>query len=164
MHKSIQGRFEGPLNWIFKRKSWSIGKVPLEIMIRDPPLTRKENLNFMIVKFDSPYNMLLGRKTMHKWNRWFPPLPGPQIPAPPEGIWLEFSTHESDDKVREGIKKVRETPSASKKGVFSCTTAEEKVVVNNKYPKQTVAIGKQLPKHFKERLRDLLRANADVFA
>ncbi|GKD16161.1 hypothetical protein Tco_1205319 [Tanacetum coccineum] len=29
---------------------------------------------------------------------------------------------------------------------------------------KTVTIGKQLPKHFKERLRDLLRTNADVFA
>ncbi|GKB35380.1 hypothetical protein Tco_0880322, partial [Tanacetum coccineum] len=79
------------------------------------------------------------------------------------GIDTVFLTHESD-KVREGMQKVREIPLASEKGVFSCTTAKEKVVVNNKYPEQTVAIGKQLPKHFKGRLRDLLRANAYVFA
>ncbi|GKB22333.1 hypothetical protein Tco_0856256 [Tanacetum coccineum] len=80
-----------------------------------------------------------------------------------EGIGTVFLTHESD-KVKEGMKKVRETPPANEKGVFSCTTTEKKVVVNNKYPEQTVTIGKQLPEHFKGRLRDLLRANADVFA
>ncbi|GKB19502.1 hypothetical protein Tco_0853425 [Tanacetum coccineum] len=37
-------------------------------------------------------------------------------------------------------------------------------VIVSKYPKQIVTIGKQLPKHFKERLRNLLRTNADVFA
>ncbi|GJS05041.1 hypothetical protein Tco_0321549 [Tanacetum coccineum] len=130
-------------------------------MIRDPPLTRKENLNFMIVKFDSPYNMLLGRKTMQKMEIMVSTIHGAIKFHTTRGIGTVFSTHESD-KVREGIKKVRETPSASEKGVFSCTTAEEKVVVNNKYPKQTVAIGKQLPKHFKERLRDLLRGHMQM--
>ncbi|GJS95539.1 hypothetical protein Tco_0802507 [Tanacetum coccineum] len=80
-----------------------------------------------------------------------------------EGIGTVFSTYESD-KVKEEVKKVRKTPPASEKGVFSCTTAEEKVIINNKYPEQTVTIGKQLPEHFKRRLRDLLKANADVFA
>ncbi|GJW51562.1 hypothetical protein Tco_0092913 [Tanacetum coccineum] len=80
-----------------------------------------------------------------------------------EGIGTVFSTYESD-KVKERMKKLRETPLASGKGVFSYTTEEEKVVVNNKYPEQAITIGKQLPEHFKERLRDLLRANADVFA
>ncbi|GKF37964.1 reverse transcriptase domain-containing protein [Tanacetum coccineum] len=51
-----------------------------------------------------------------------------------EGIGTVFSTHESD-KVKEGMKKVRETPQQMKKG-FSAAL----------------------------RLRDLLRANADVFA
>ncbi|GJZ95142.1 hypothetical protein Tco_0667345 [Tanacetum coccineum] len=79
------------------------------------------------------------------------------------GIGTVFSTHESD-KIKEGMKKVRKTPPVSEKRVFNCTMAEEKVVVNNKYPEQTVAIRKQLPEHFKGRLRDLLRANVDVFA
>ncbi|GJT78301.1 hypothetical protein Tco_1045026 [Tanacetum coccineum] len=120
---------KAPLIGFSGEKSWSIGKIPLEITIGDAPLTRKETLNFMIIK----------------------------------GIGMILSTHESD-KIKEGMKKVRETPPVSEKGVFSCTTVEEKLVVNNKYPEQTVAIEKQLPEHFKGRLRDLLRANANVFA
>nr|GEW01740.1 hypothetical protein [Tanacetum cinerariifolium] len=40
---------------------------------------------------------------------------------------------------------------ANTKGVLSCTNAKEKIIVNNKYPEQTVTIKKQLPEHFKER-------------
>ncbi|GJV15982.1 hypothetical protein Tco_1361305 [Tanacetum coccineum] len=54
------------------------------------------------------------------------------------------------DKI-EGVKKVRETSPTNTEGVLSCTDAEEKIIVNNKYPEQTVTIGKQLPEHFKER-------------
>ncbi|GJY93287.1 reverse transcriptase domain-containing protein [Tanacetum coccineum] len=64
----------------------------------------------------------------------------------------------------EGVKKIRETSPANIKGVLSCTDAKEKIIINNKYPEQTVTIGKRLPEHFKERLRNLLRTNADVFA
>ncbi|GKE07232.1 reverse transcriptase domain-containing protein, partial [Tanacetum coccineum] len=55
-----------PLVGFSGEKSWSIGKIPLEITIGDAPLTRKENLDFMIMKSDLPYNMLLGRTTMQK--------------------------------------------------------------------------------------------------
>ncbi|GJV74725.1 hypothetical protein Tco_1506309 [Tanacetum coccineum] len=85
-----------------------------------------------------------------------------QIPHA-KGIRTVFSTHESD-KIKEGIKKVRETPPVSIKGVLSCAKAKEKVVINDRYPEQTITNGKQLQKHFKERLRDLMRSNANVFA
>ncbi|GJV95722.1 hypothetical protein Tco_1547299 [Tanacetum coccineum] len=103
-----------------------LGKFPLEITIGDPPLTRKETLNFQIAKSDSPYNMLLGRTAMQKMEIVVSTIYGA----------IKFHT-------TRGI--------------------EEKVVVNNKYLEQTIAIEKQLPKHFKRRLRDLLRANEDVF-
>ncbi|GJR11999.1 reverse transcriptase domain-containing protein [Tanacetum coccineum] len=152
-----------PLIGFSGEKSWSIGKIPLEITIGDPPLTRKETLKFMIVKSDSPYNMLLGRTTMQKMGIMVFTIHGAIKFHTTEGIGTVFLTYESD-KVKEGIKKIRETPPTSEKGGFSCTTAEEKVVVNNKYLEQAVTIEKQLPEHFKERLRDFLRANEDVFA
>ncbi|GKG24575.1 hypothetical protein Tco_0395203, partial [Tanacetum coccineum] len=80
-----------------------------------------------------------------------------------QGIRTVFSTYESE-KIEEGVKKIRETSPIKIKGVLSCTDVEEKIVVNSKYPEQTVTIGKQLQEHFKERLPSLLRTNADVFA
>ncbi|GJX28976.1 hypothetical protein Tco_0237055 [Tanacetum coccineum] len=56
-----------------------------------------------------------------------------------QGIGTVFSTQESDK-------------------------IEDKIIVNSKYPEQTITIGKQLPEHFKETLQNLLRTNADVFA
>nr|GEX04736.1 integrase, catalytic region, zinc finger, CCHC-type, peptidase aspartic, catalytic [Tanacetum cinerariifolium] len=47
-------------------KSWSNGEIPLEITIGDAPLVRKETLNFVIIKYNSSYNMLLGRTAMQK--------------------------------------------------------------------------------------------------
>ncbi|GJX47842.1 hypothetical protein Tco_0273032 [Tanacetum coccineum] len=163
INQSIQDRFEGPFNWTFRRKSWSSGEIPLEITIGDAPLKRKETLNFVIVKSNLPYNILLGRTAMQKMGVVVYTIHGAIKFYTTEGIGTVFSTYESD-KVKEGMKKVREMPPASEKGVFSCAVAEEKVVVNNKYPEQTITIGKQLSEHFKRRLRDLLRANADVFA
>ncbi|GJR68260.1 reverse transcriptase domain-containing protein [Tanacetum coccineum] len=64
----------------------------------------------------------------------------------------------------EGVKKVRETSPENIEGVFSCIDAEEKIIVNSKYLEQTATIRKQLPEHFKERLRNLPRTNTDVFA
>ncbi|GJX28518.1 hypothetical protein Tco_0236597 [Tanacetum coccineum] len=47
-------------------KSGAIGEVLLEITIGNAPLTRSETLNFVIVRSNSLYNMLLGRTTMQK--------------------------------------------------------------------------------------------------
>ncbi|GKD88846.1 hypothetical protein Tco_1364353 [Tanacetum coccineum] len=80
-------------------KSWSIGKIPLEIMI--------------------------GRTTMQRMGIIVSTIHGTIKFHTVEGIGTVFSTYESD-KVTEGVKKVRKTPSTSEKGVFSCTLAEEK--------------------------------------
>nr|GEW52887.1 reverse transcriptase domain-containing protein [Tanacetum cinerariifolium] len=42
--------------------------------------------------------------------------------------------------------------------------AEERIVVNDKYPDQTVVVVRQLPTNFKKKLQDLLRSNANIFA
>nr|GEY33453.1 putative reverse transcriptase domain-containing protein [Tanacetum cinerariifolium] len=46
--------------------SWSVGEFPLEIIIREVPFSRTETLNFVIVRSDSPHNMLLGRTSMQR--------------------------------------------------------------------------------------------------
>nr|GEX80226.1 reverse transcriptase domain-containing protein [Tanacetum cinerariifolium] len=50
------------------------------------------------------------------------------------------------------------------KGILSCVDIEERIVINDQYPKQTIAIGRQLPTKTKIRLHDLLRTYVDVFA
>ncbi|GJX02942.1 hypothetical protein Tco_1396681 [Tanacetum coccineum] len=81
----------------------------------------------------------------------------------PRGIGIVFSTYKPD-KVREGVKNFKEVSLEEVKGILSCTDAEERIIVNSKYPEQMVIIGKQLSANFKEKIQDLLRSNADVFA
>ncbi|GJX84272.1 hypothetical protein Tco_0335046 [Tanacetum coccineum] len=82
--------------------------------------------------------MLLGRTAMQKMGIVVSTIYGAIKFHTAKGIGIVFSIYESD-KIKEGMKKVREMPQASKKG-FSDALRQKK------------------------RLRDLLRSNADVFA
>ncbi|GJZ30715.1 reverse transcriptase domain-containing protein [Tanacetum coccineum] len=68
------------------------------------------------------------------------------------------------DLRNEGHKKVKETIPEVTKDILNCVDVEERIIINNKYPEQTVVIGKQLLINFKRKLQDLLRSNMDVFA
>ncbi|GKB95739.1 hypothetical protein Tco_0981876, partial [Tanacetum coccineum] len=63
----------------------------------------------------------------------------------------------------EETKKARRTLTISKESIPNYDDTEEKIVVNDKHPEQMVTIRKRLPEHFKKELRNLLRANADIF-
>ncbi|GKD27994.1 hypothetical protein Tco_1234208, partial [Tanacetum coccineum] len=87
---------------IFGRES--SGEIPLEIMIGDTPLARRETLNFFIVRSDSPYNMLLGRIAMQKMGIVVSTLNEAIKFQTAKGIRTVFSSYESD-KIKEGMKK-----------------------------------------------------------
>nr|GEW28159.1 hypothetical protein [Tanacetum cinerariifolium] len=96
IHQSIQDRFEGPFNQIFRVKSWSSGEIPLEITISDAPLARKETLNFVIEKSNLLYNMLLGRTAMQKIGIVVSTIHGAIKFYTIEGVGTVFLTYESD--------------------------------------------------------------------
>ncbi|GKF28284.1 reverse transcriptase domain-containing protein [Tanacetum coccineum] len=64
--KATRVNTKTPLVGFLGKRSWSVREVSLEITIGEHPLSRTETLNFVIVKSDSPHNMLLGRTTMQK--------------------------------------------------------------------------------------------------
>ncbi|GJZ04837.1 reverse transcriptase domain-containing protein [Tanacetum coccineum] len=131
-----------PLVGFSREKSWAIREVLLEITIGETPLSRRTSMQKMGMVVSTIYEAIKFHTT--------------------QGIGNMFSTYESD-KIKEGVKKIRETSPANTEGVLRYTDAKEKIVVNSKYPEQTVTIGKQLPEHFKKMLRNLLRTNANVF-
>ncbi|GJT98960.1 reverse transcriptase domain-containing protein [Tanacetum coccineum] len=106
-------------------KSWAIGEVLLEITIGDAPLSRSETINFIIVRSNSPYNMLLGRTAMQKIGMVVSTIHRAVKFYTTQGIGTVFSTHKSD-KIREGVKKIRETSPTNTKDT------EEKIIVNSK--------------------------------
>ncbi|GKA50283.1 hypothetical protein Tco_0743356 [Tanacetum coccineum] len=121
-----------PLVRFWREKSWAIGEVLLKITIGNAPLTRSETLNFVIVRSNSIHYILLGRTAMQKIRMVVSTIHRALKFHTTQGIRTVFSTHESD-KI-ESVKKVRETSLANTKEVLGCTDAEEKIIVNSKYP------------------------------
>ncbi|GJV16470.1 hypothetical protein Tco_1361793 [Tanacetum coccineum] len=59
--RSLQIDSKTSLVGFSEEHSWPLGEVPLEITIGDSPYIRTEILNFVIVRSNSPYNLLLRR-------------------------------------------------------------------------------------------------------
>ncbi|GJR30592.1 reverse transcriptase domain-containing protein [Tanacetum coccineum] len=157
--KATRVNMKTPLVGFSGKRSWFIGEVPLEITIGEHPLSRIETLNFVIVKSDSPYNMLLGRTAMQKMGIVVLTIHGAIKFYTKKGVGTALSIGEAGEET----KKARKTLTIGKERIPSCDDTEEKIVVNDKYPEQMVTIGKQLPEHFKKELQNLLRDNADIF-
>ncbi|GKB69324.1 hypothetical protein Tco_0930736 [Tanacetum coccineum] len=137
--KSLRVDSKVPLVGFLGEHSWPIGEVPLEITIGDSPLSRTETLNFVIERNNSPQHT--NQKNNYAENGY----------RGLHDLWGHQSSYSSRNWHRILDIRIRQD-------------AKERIIVNSKYPEQTVIIGKQLPTNFKERLQDLLRSNANVFA
>ncbi|GJZ67870.1 reverse transcriptase domain-containing protein [Tanacetum coccineum] len=87
-------------------RSWFVGEVPLEIKIGDAPLLRTKTLNFVIVRSDSPQNMLLGRTVMQRMGIVVSTIHGAIKFHTEKGIRTVLST----DEANEGTKRAKKIP------------------------------------------------------
>ncbi|GKC99656.1 reverse transcriptase domain-containing protein, partial [Tanacetum coccineum] len=158
--KSTKVDLKTPLVGFSGERSWSIGEVPLKITIGDSPLSRTKIINFVIVRSDSSDNMLLGRTAMQRMGIIVSIIHGAIKFHTKKGIRTVLLVGKTD----EGTKRVIKILATNEERVLSCVNAEEKIIINDKYPDQTVTIGKQLPEHFKKELQNHLKSNANVFA
>ncbi|GJV84243.1 hypothetical protein Tco_1524141, partial [Tanacetum coccineum] len=158
--KATKVDLKTPLVRFFGERSWSIGEVLLEITMGDAPLSRTETLKFVIVRSDSSHNMLLTRTTMQMMGIVVSMIHGAIKFHTKKGIEIILLADETD----KGTKRARKILATNEERVLSCVNAEEKIIINDKYPDQTVTIEKQLPEHFKKELQNLLKSNEDVFA
>ncbi|GJW26429.1 reverse transcriptase domain-containing protein [Tanacetum coccineum] len=146
--KATKVDLKNPLVGFSGERSCSIGEVLLEITIGDAPLSRTKTLNFVIVRSDYSHNMLLGRTAMQRMGIVVSTIHGA----------IKFHTKNRigivllADKTDEGTKKAKKILVINKERVLNCVNAKEKIIVNDKYPDQTVTIRKQLPEHFKKEL------------
>ncbi|GKB20932.1 hypothetical protein Tco_0854855 [Tanacetum coccineum] len=83
---------------------WPLGEVPLEVTIEETPYTRTETLNFVIVRSNSLYNLLIRRTTMQKMGIVVSIIHAAIKFRTPCGIGTVFSTYEPN-KVKEGQEK-----------------------------------------------------------
>ncbi|GKD90502.1 hypothetical protein Tco_1366009 [Tanacetum coccineum] len=132
-----------PLVGFSGEHSWPLGEVLLEVTMGESPYTRTKTLNFVIVRSNYPYNLLLERTTIQKIGIIVSTIHAVVKFHTPCEIDTVFSTHEPN-KIEEGQKKVKENILEVMKNILSCVDTEERVIVNDKHPEQTVVIRKQL--------------------
>nr|GEW10679.1 reverse transcriptase domain-containing protein [Tanacetum cinerariifolium] len=64
--RSLRVDSDTPLVGFSREQSWPFGEIPLEVTIGEGPIAVTKTLTFVIVKSDSPHNLLLGRTAMQQ--------------------------------------------------------------------------------------------------
>ncbi|GJR12997.1 reverse transcriptase domain-containing protein [Tanacetum coccineum] len=95
-----------PLVGFSREHSWPLGEVTLEITIGKSPFIRTEVLNFVIVRSDSPHNLILGRTAMQRMGIVVSIIHRAKKFHTPRGVGTIFSTYEPN-KIEEGQKKLK---------------------------------------------------------
>nr|GEU39094.1 reverse transcriptase domain-containing protein [Tanacetum cinerariifolium] len=130
--KSLRVGSKVPLVGFSGEHSWPIREVPLEITIGDSSFSKTKTHNFVIIRSNSPHNLLLGRTGMQKMGIVVSMIHGAIKFHTPRGIGTVFLMYEFD-KTGEGTKNLREVPPEDIKGILGCTDAKERIIVNSKY-------------------------------
>nr|GEV53018.1 hypothetical protein [Tanacetum cinerariifolium] len=128
--KATKVNLKTPIVGFSGERSWSVGEVPSDIKIGYTPFSGTETLKFVIVRFDSPHNMLLGRTVMQRMGIVVLMIHGAIKLHTKNRIETVLLT----DEANEGTKWAKRIPVTSKERVLSCVNAEEKIIVNDKYP------------------------------
>ncbi|XP_071713651.1 uncharacterized protein [Rutidosis leptorrhynchoides] len=152
-----------PLIGFSGERCWPIGEVDLDFTIGEPPLTRTETLDFVVVRAVSQHNILLGRVAMMKMGIIASTVHQLVKFYTSEGIGTLASTYDRE-KVIMTIRKTEETPSECILETREEGSNDEKISVNPLFPDQQVIIGSSLSSKTKKKLRKLLQANIDIFA
>ncbi|GKD28289.1 hypothetical protein Tco_1239067 [Tanacetum coccineum] len=120
-----------PLFGFSGEHSWPLREVPLEITIGDSSFTGMEVLDFVIIRSNSLYNILLKRTAMQRMGIVVSTIHMAIKFHTPRGIGTIFSTYEPD-KIGEGHKKLKEASPTVAKGILSCVDAKERIVFKDK--------------------------------
>ncbi|GJX02786.1 hypothetical protein Tco_0188702 [Tanacetum coccineum] len=139
-----------------------LGEISLLITVGEAPHHRSEHITFLIVRFDSPQNMLFGRTAIAELGM----IPSTmystvlyQSEVGPRVIMYEYQ----DVRRCEQFKRVKGSLLEVPLEISECANPAEKIIINQKYPEYAITIGSQLPLHFKKELVKILRDNADIF-
>ncbi|GJS70479.1 hypothetical protein Tco_0703320 [Tanacetum coccineum] len=84
-----------PLVGFSGEQSWPLGEIPLEVTIGEGPIAVTKTLTFVIVKSDSPHNLLLGRTAMQQMGIVVSTVHGAIKFHTPRGIGTIFSEYNS---------------------------------------------------------------------
>ncbi|GKA07786.1 reverse transcriptase domain-containing protein [Tanacetum coccineum] len=106
---------------------WPLGEVPLKITIGDGSLTRTEVLNFVIIRSNSPHNLLLGRTAMQRIGIVVSIIYGAIKFHTPKGIGTMPLTYKPLERDKRKKKSKATCPKIAK-NVLSCGDAKERII------------------------------------
>ncbi|GJT78207.1 reverse transcriptase domain-containing protein [Tanacetum coccineum] len=133
--RSLRVDSNTPLVGFSGEQSWPLGEIPLEITIEEGPITVTKTLTFLIVKLDSPHNLLLGRTAMQQIGIMVSTIYGAIKFHTPKGIgtiFLEYNSQKSKEEEGGSTNKYQGNEGI----ILNCIDTEERVVINDKYPEQ----------------------------
>nr|GEV21733.1 reverse transcriptase domain-containing protein [Tanacetum cinerariifolium] len=84
-----------------REQSWPLEDIPLEVTIEEGPLMITKTLTFVIVRSDSPHNILLGRTAMQEIGIVVSTVHGAIKFHMPNGVGTIFSKHNSQRSMEE---------------------------------------------------------------
>ncbi|GKC94651.1 reverse transcriptase domain-containing protein [Tanacetum coccineum] len=99
--RSLRVDSNTPLVSFSGEQSWPLGEIPLEITIGEGPIAVKKTLTFIIVKLDSPHNLLLGRTAMQQMGMVVSTVHGAIKFHTSRGIGTVFSEYNSQKTKKE---------------------------------------------------------------
>nr|XP_043633415.1 uncharacterized protein LOC122604601 [Erigeron canadensis] len=162
--KQLKKDCPSPLTGFSGERSWSTGEITLPCTVGEGQKTRTKILNFVIVKAASPYNVALGRTAMRRLGIIASPIHAmAKLPTPYRVICIKSEAVTANQvSIVENRKTEGETEAS--KQVSAVEETGEKIFIKSEHPDQHILVGKNLPEEVKEKLKDLLKRNKDIFA
>jgi hypothetical protein len=172
---------DNPLYGFGGKGTFPIGKIELPLSFGVAPNARSEQVTFDIVDMVYPYNAIMGRGSINKFEAaihglyLFMKIPGPQGAITVYGNQQAMRNIERDfvpgKRNVHYLTAQREVPEATsttakehEKAQLQSNNGTKTVPLDQATPKQTVIISEDLTSHDEERLLSCLSKNKDVFA
>ncbi|XP_071699266.1 uncharacterized protein [Rutidosis leptorrhynchoides] len=143
-----------PLASFTSESSWSEGSILLEVVLGKPPLKRIANIEFLVVKANSQYNIILRRTALMTFGA---------VTSTVHGM-MKFLTLGGIATLYAERKKSIECSQVTKAIIKPIIHDDGSISPNLQFPDQKIIIGHTLSMACKEKLYNILATNLDIFA
>ncbi|XP_071696786.1 uncharacterized protein [Rutidosis leptorrhynchoides] len=133
--------------------TWPLGRVSINVTLEENEKRRTVALNFVVVRSQSRFNIIMGRETLCEFGAIVSTVHGMMKFPTPLGVATIFSDRIS---IVGQVELSQQPMMPNEKG--------ENVFVNHSFPEKVIQIGNTLSNETKSALCELLANNADVFA
>ncbi|XP_071714527.1 uncharacterized protein [Rutidosis leptorrhynchoides] len=152
--QDVQDRMKPPLHPVAgftSETTWPLGRVDIDVTLEENKKRRTVALNFVVVRSQSKYNIIMGREALFEFGAIVSTVHGMMKFPTPLGVVTVFS-------YRVPIVGQVEQPQQQ------AAPVEQGEIINHYFPEKVVQIGNTLSNEMKNALCELLANNADVFA